>query len=115
MGSWLIASLAVSLVLTLLLEEGFALLSGIRHRKDLLLVCLVNIVTNPAVVLCYHIATSYTSWSPVLITAILEISAFLAEGLYYKAYAMCIDHPFRFSALANTFSFCIGLVITVIF
>ncbi len=111
MVQWLLSSLGISLGLTLVLEEGFALLCGIRHRKDLLLVCLVNIVTNPVVVLCYHVTGIYTSWSPLLVTAILEVSAFIVEGLHYKAYAVSIGHPFRFSAFANAFSFGIGLMI----
>jgi len=115
MAQWVLNALGVSLGLTLALEEGFALLCGIRHKKDLLLVCLVNIMTNPAVVLCYHLAGIYTSWSPVLVIAILEVSAFVVEGLYYKAYAVSIGHPFRFSALANAFSFGIGLVINRLF
>lgn len=112
MKPWIVSSLAGSLSLTLLLEEGFAVLSGIRQRKDLLLVCLVNIMTNPVVVLCYLLAISYTSWNPILVTIILEVSAFAVESMYYKAYAKTINHPFRFSALANLFSYSIGLIVS---
>jgi hypothetical protein len=111
----IISSLIVSLILTLLLEEGFALISGIRHRKDLLLVFLVNALTNPVVVLCYILATAYAGWSPIPVLLFLETAAFVSEALYYKAYAATIAHPFRFSALANAASFGIGLVIDIIF
>ena len=64
--------LAVSLLLTLLLEEGFALLWGLRGRRELTLVALVNCLTNPTVVLLYHTAVGLRHWSPVLAAAVLE-------------------------------------------
>ena len=47
----LIRSLIVSLALTLMLELGFALILGVRGRRNLALVALVNVLTNPPVVL----------------------------------------------------------------
>ena len=48
--------LAGSLALTLVLEELFALLWGLRGRRELTVVALVNILTNPPVVLLCHTA-----------------------------------------------------------
>ena len=48
--------LAGSLALTLVLEELFALLWGLRGRRELTVVALVNVLTNPPVVLLYHTA-----------------------------------------------------------
>ena len=50
--------LAVSLLLTLLFEELFALAWGLRGKRELGLVALVNVLTNPPVVLLYHTATA---------------------------------------------------------
>lgn len=50
MNAQLLTSLAYSLLLTLIIETSFFLIIGKRRKKDLILVCLVNILTNPPVV-----------------------------------------------------------------
>lgn len=114
MGSWLVASMGISLVMTILLEGSFALIVGIRDKRDLLLLCMVNILTNPAVVLIYHMTAYYTALNIVLVTVVLEGSAIAVEGSYYKAYARTIRHPCLFSAFVNLFSFTIGKLISLI-
>lgn len=42
----MLRSLVLSLILTWLLELAFAFLLGIRRGKDLLLILLVNLITN---------------------------------------------------------------------
>jgi hypothetical protein len=108
---WILATLGISLGLTLLLEGLIALVVGVRDKKDLLLVCLVNVLTNPAVVLCYHLNSAYIGINQVLVKLILEALAVLTEGLYYRKYASGIRHPFWFSVLANGFSFGVGLLL----
>ena len=49
MGLWIVPVLLVSLGLTVALEEGFGWLTGVRDRWDMLLVLLVNLLTNPEV------------------------------------------------------------------
>ena len=107
----LLGALALSLGLTLILETGFFLLVGKRGRKDLLLVLAVNILTNPAVVLLYRLAASYTNWSTAIIAAPLEIFAAATEGYYYKKYGENFRRPYLFSLAANIFSFGAGLLI----
>jgi|GEM_PF-3496209 len=46
----IVGGLCISLALTLLLELVFAVVFGMRSKKDMLLVCLVNTATNPVVV-----------------------------------------------------------------
>ena len=108
-------SLAVSLILTILFETGFFLLIGKRNKKDLLLVILVNIITNPVVVLSYLLALLYTDWDHVLIIAPLELFAVLTEGFYYSKYGQDFRRPYIFSALANLFSFGAGVLLQRIF
>ena len=55
----LASALAVSLLLTVAIETGFFFLVGKRNKKDAALVILVNMITNPAVVLIYWIASYY--------------------------------------------------------
>ena len=108
-------TLAVSLVLTLLLEIIFCLVFKIRKVHDLSLVVLVNVLTNPPVVLLNNILNRKTELSPFLVVIILELSAILIEGLYYKRYSNEIKRPFLFSLGANAFSFLTGLVMNQFF
>ena len=110
-GVQLAASLAVSLALTLALEAAFFLLLGKRDKKDLLLLILVNVLTNPIVVTAYWLAASYTDWNVNWVLAPLELFAVLAEGYYYKKYGRDFRRPFLFSLGANMFSFWVGVLI----
>jgi len=111
MSGTLLGSLGLSLLLTLVLETGFFLLTGKRGRRDLLLVVLVNVLTNPVVVLAYWLIVFYTSLNHVIMKAVLELAAVLAEGYYYKKYGQAFQRPFLFSFAANAFSFGIGLLL----
>jgi hypothetical protein len=116
MSRIIIASLLVSLSLTLILEVGFYLLVYIKkhNKKDLLLVVLVNIITNPAVVLFYWLAMIFTDLNAVLVIIPLEIFAVLTEGYYYKKYGNNFKRPFLFSLSANALSYGTGLLIQLI-
>jgi len=107
----ILTSLAISLALTLLFEIGFYFIVGKRDKKDLLLVVLVNTLTNPIVVLVYWIAHFNTNWSTVLILTPLEVFAVLTEGYIYDRYAQSIKRPFLFSLGANVFSFSLGFLL----
>lgn len=109
----LLLSLLVSLGMTLALELAFAGVAG-KRGKDLLLVGLVNVITNPIVVLCYVLVTNYTALSPVLLKAALEIAAVLTEAVYYKKHGGSFRRPIMFSLGANGFSFAVGEIIGLI-
>ena len=93
--------LAVSLVLTLVFEELFALAWGLRGRRELGLVALVNVLTNPPVVLLYHTAAGLLGWNAVLAAAVLEAGAVLVEWRCYRAYSGQVKRPFVFALLIN--------------
>ncbi|MBR5284389.1 MAG: hypothetical protein IKU27_05025 [Clostridia bacterium] len=103
--------LAVSLLLTLILEAAFALLWGLRGKRELTIIALVNILTNPVVVLTYHTTTYLFGWSPVIVTAVLEIGAVLVEWRCLHACSEQLKRPFLFALMANAFSYGLGLVI----
>ena len=111
-------SLVISLALTLSLEVGFfwvvRLIKSQCNKKDLLLVVMVNILTNPAVVLLYWLAILYTNIDRVIILAPLEISAVFIEGYIYKKCGLYFRHPYVFSIAANAFSFGMGVFIQAI-
>ena len=111
MNRELIIALAFSLASTLILETGFFLLIGKRNIKDLMLVILVNVLTNPAVVLLYWLAVRYTDWDTIGVMIPLELFAILTEGYYYRKYGQSFSRPFLFSFAANMFSFSLGLFI----
>lgn len=108
-------ALALSLGLTLVLELTFALLSGVRGRP-LLLVALVNLLTNPAVVFFYFLLSQRSALPRMAVQLPLEGAAILTEAL---CYARCsgrdFPHPWRFSLLANLFSYGTGRLLLSIF
>ena len=111
MGRELLIALAISLMLTLVLEAGFFFVIGKRNRKDLLLVVMVNILTNPAVVLLYWLCAIYTSWNLMFVIIPLEFAAIATEGYCYSKYGQTFKRPYVFSLAANVFSYTVGLIL----
>lgn len=107
MAHALLLSLAVSLVLTLALELAFALAWGLR-RRDLGLVALMNVMTNPAAVTLHFLIRYLLGWTSLWWTALLEALAVLAEGLCCRGR---VRHPWRFALLINLFSYSMGLLL----
>ncbi len=110
MGTEMVYSLLLSLTATLILELGFALLCRVRSPRDLLLVVLVNVLTNPAVVLLNRLCLNNNILSPWVVVIILELVAVVAEAACYKLRGEKIPHPLLFSLGANSFSYAIGLM-----
>ena len=102
--SQLLHSLLISLILTLLLELLFALIWGVRKR-GLILIILMNILTNPAVVLLHFFCTVFLGWTGFLPVLILELAAIVVEG-----FCCCgmIRKPWLFAFCINLFSYSIG-------
>ena len=101
----LILSLLCSLLITEIIECAFACLLK-KRGKTLVLVGLVNLITNPVVVLLHFLFGG--SW---IITVLLEAAAIAAEGGFYH-YSMLFNRPFSFSLAANILSFFVGFLIT---
>ena len=106
--------LAMSLGLTLVLEEAFALVWGLRGRRELGTVALVNVLTNPPVVLLYHTAVGLLGWNAAVVTAVLETAAVLVEWRYYRLCSQQLRRPLLFALLANAFSYGAGRVINLL-
>ena len=101
----LILSLCLSLLITELIECAFALLIG-KRGKALILCGLVNLATNPAVVLLHFVLSG--GWTVIVL---LEGAAVLTEGGFYR-YSGLYKRPFLFSLAANALSFFLGLLLT---
>ena len=106
--------LAVSLALTLAFEEGFALAWGLRGRRELGLVALMNCLTNPPVVLLYHTATGLWHWNAVLAALVLETAAVVVEWQCCRAFSEQVKRPFLFALLINLFSYGAGCAVNLL-
>lgn len=106
--------LAISLLLTLIFEEGFALAWGLRGKRELGLVALVNCLTNPPVVLLYYTATGLWHWNAIPVTLALEAAAVIVEWRCYRAFSERVKRPFLFALLINLFSYGGGCAINLL-
>lgn len=109
----MLRSLALSLGLTLLLEIPAALILGLRRKEDILLVGLVNILTNPLVVLILNLFFLFTASPPPWFLILpLEVFAVLTEGfIYQKGLSYRRIHPFLLSLILNGISYFGGLLL----
>ena len=105
--SGLFSALSRSLMLTLFLETVFFLLCGKRDKKDLLLCWLLNLLTNPAVVLLYWLADFFGLGGPAAVL-LMEAAAIAVEGWGYRQYGRTLMRPFLFSLAVNLFSYGAG-------
>ena len=103
---------AVSLGLTLLLELPVAYYWGLRSRHDLTVAVLVNVLTNPAVVLLNGLLSA-TPWWAVQLP--LEAAAIAVEGFCYRHCGENTRRPYLLSLCANCISYGAGLVLNAIF
>lgn len=104
----------IPLVLTILLEEGFALLWGLQGRRQLWLAALVNCLTNPPVNLLYSILTTLRGLPPLPVAAFLETVVVLVEWMCYRHLDSGIRRPFLLSLCANAFSYAAGYLLQIL-
>ena len=106
MARYLLEMFGISLGLTLLIELPVGFAMGMRGKKHILLMILVNILTNPAAVLLCWLGVAQI---PV------EIAVFLVEaGIYYwfsKDEGFTIKHPILLALFANIISWTSGILI----
>ena len=132
MGVYLVEMFGISLTLTLAIELPAAAVCGMRTKKGLLLVGLVNVLTNPPAVLLNLLARSTGKgflrlqgadgrfW-PVNLWAqiVIEAAVLLTEWLIYRSFAKDavwkIRRPFRLAAVTNACSYLGGLLINYIY
>lgn len=110
----LLTLLGISLILTIMFEVQTAYVLGVRDSKDLLLILLINLLTNPPVVIAYYLVYNYAPRYLTLTTIGLELLVILTEYHYLKNYGRRIKHPFILTASMNLFSFGVGKVLQII-
>lgn len=97
---------------TIVIELIMSLLLGIRNKKDILNVILVNIMTNPLVVSILMYITYNRLFNTTISIIILEILVILTEGFTYKK-VLTFDkiNPYVLSLILNISSYFIGRVL----
>lgn len=112
----IIKSMGIALLLTILLEGLFGAIWGVKGGRSFVIMLLANLLTNPLVNVI-HIYFAYElrldGFIMIIITALLEITAVIAEWLVYKS-RTDIKKPFLFSLCANGFSFLCGILINLL-
>ncbi len=110
---FLLTSLGLSLGLTLLIELSVAFAARVRGL-DLLLVLLVNLLTNPVVVYLSLVGEHLLRLPPLLIQIPLELLVVPAEGICYARLAKHIRHPWLLAVVANLLSYGCGIALNLI-
>lgn len=105
---------AASLLLTLLLEVPVAWAWGLRSRHDLTVAVLVNVLTNPAVVLLYLLISARTGWPWPAVQLPLEALAVAVEAVCYRACGENVRRPVLLSLCANGVSYGAGLLLNTL-
>lgn len=109
--------MARCLILTVLFECGTAFVIGAKNKKDLLNILLVNVLTNPLVVISVVIVNMYFgSRTAVIYEYIAEVAVVLVEGLIYrKTLNFKKLNPFLLSLILNGVSYLTGEILNKIF
>lgn len=88
MTAWLIKMFVFSLIVTIIIEAAVAYCLRIRTIKKLLLITLVNILTNPPAVLLHWLGSIYLQDLPDLyLQLVIEIIVIVTEALIYQSFS----------------------------
>lgn len=113
----MIASLIISLSLTLVIELTTSLILGIRSKQDIKIVICVNVCTNPVVVYianCISLLNNDVVYNIVVI--IMEITVVFIEAAFYKKYLTYKGKSsLLISSVNNIVSFSLGVIINILF
>ncbi len=105
----------VSLMLTLVVELVFVFLMRVRNHKDLMLVALANMMTNPPIVAIFHLLNRYTSANRIATTILLEGAVILTEAEVFRKYGRSFPSPFLIALFANLLSYSTGFLLVAVF
>jgi len=104
--------MATCLIVTIISEIIVALIIGVREKKDLVNIVLVNIITNPLVVIIpIYCNFKYGLLGRNICLYTLEILTVLVEGfIYYKVLKYKKINGFLLSFILNLSSYLIGIL-----
>ena len=100
------------LLCTVIIECAAAFILGLRKPDEQLTVALVNVVTNPLLVsICILVQLFYSKQVYWCVYIGLELAVFIGEALLYRAVLRRKRDPFLLSAILNSASFFIGMLL----
>ena len=108
--------MARAVILTVIIETCVSFIIGIKNKKDLLNIILVNIMTNPLVnSITIFLNFYFGIFSRNVGLVILEILALISEGFVYKKYLNFKKiNPYVLSLILNCSSYFIGEIINLL-
>ena len=110
--------LGLSLAVTLAVELSLAAALRIRGGRDLLIILLANLLTNPTANYCYDWALYFfnsNSGYLILIAVVLEAAVILTEYLIYRLLLSdCRVGKLKLSLILNGASFLAGILISFV-
>lgn len=111
----ILKTLLTSFLLTIFTELIVGWLWKIRNRDGWYVILLVNLITNPVLVMAR--IWGYYFFSPMILqwmTVFLEIVIWYLEGFLYSKKLNCCRHPYLLAITANAASYGCGLLINLI-
>ena len=111
---WMLKILLGNLALVLVLELTAGIVWGVRDGRNIATMALVNVITNPVVVLGRLCLTLFFPRGETIGILVLELLAFLAEGVIYSGYkTFGKRNPYLVSLGLNGISFLAGEIINI--
>lgn len=108
-----LGTFAFCLFATIAIEVAFSLFVGIRGWRNLMIVGLVQVMTNPAVVLAMMFCRERLyDWPVYAYELPLEAMVVFAEGCVYWKFLREGKRPFSFSLMANYISYSMGFILS---
>ncbi len=108
-----LAYMLLCLVSTIIIELIISLILGVRNKKDIVNIILVNALTNPLVVSITNLANLFIGYNEsYIVLYILEVLAIICEGFIYHKYLKFKKiNAYVLSIIFNVSSYLIGLLI----
>ncbi len=97
------------LFVTLVLELAVSVLLGIRKRNDVIVIALMNLLTNPllnAALLYLAVHFPYHAYRYAIYG--MEGLVWLIEGMVIRRFLEQVKHPLLLSLCLNGVSYCLG-------
>lgn len=107
---WIINTLALNLTIVFCVEISLGFLFRVKGISGILNIALINILTNPTVVLSMLCVSMFLNPWERLALSVLEIMVIFLEGfLFSKFKPFSAQKPYLISLVLNLSSFLIGL------
>ena len=114
----LLSNFMLALFMTIAIEELVAFIFGCRKKLEFVIVALVNVLTNPLMMLYYTcIRMYYPNTSFILLQLPGEILVVINEAFVYSVMGKTdrykFEHPILISVICNTVSWTLGVLMQI--